>query len=169
MKLRKCSEVIGIVFILFLGTILIFASVLFMFGASDYILKKQNVVNHASKYDANWGLRISDSCSEIYYVESDHGLRGEGWRYHVFSDKSESTIGLPTSENGDVIQISSGDSACAEIKQFLSKIYQKIEVPNEYQYSCDHGCWRLYQQQDGSRLLVLKDTCGYLFIVEELL
>lgn len=58
----------------------------------------------------------------------------------------------------DDIYVTSGVSNNSDIDAFLSRVYQTLDVPEEYHCSTTQNSWYHYQQQDGSILVIIEDS-----------
>lgn len=119
-------------------------------------------------YEINWGIQINANCPEVFYAESNHDARGEGWRYHIYKENSGNTIVQSKPEKKEKISIAQGFGEDNEVDALLSRLYQALDIPEEYHCSTVQNYWIHYQQQDGSSLVIIK-TESYFYIAEELL
>lgn len=166
---RKTVDIVSATLVILFGILLIFAWTLEMCGLHPHIFKEGNPSKKDDLYELNWGVHIDANSTEVFYSESDHDARGEGWRYHVYAEESGTALVQAESKKREAISITHGCGADYGVDTFLSGLYQELEIPEEYHCSTDKNYWAQYQKQDGSTLVIIKDSENTLFIAEELL
>ena len=76
---------------------------------------------------------------------------------------------VPRSNVEDEIYVTSGFGNNPVIDVFLSRVYQTLDVPEEYHCSTTQNSWYRFQQQDGSTLVVIEASGNYTYVAEQLI
>lgn len=76
---------------------------------------------------------------------------------------------VPRSNVEDEIYVTSGFGNNPVIDVFLSRVYQTLDVPEEYRCSTAQNSWYRFQQQDGSTLVVIEASGNYTYVAEQLI
>ena len=163
---QRIVDIFFVTLTLLFSVFMIFTWMLNAFDVQFFFTKDDS--EQVGTYEINWGIQINANCSEVFYAESNHDARGEGWRYHIYKENSGNTIVQSKPEKKEKISITQGFGEDNEVDALLSRLYQALDIPEEYQCSTVQNYWIHYQQQDGSSLVIIK-TESYFYIAEELL
>lgn len=163
MRRQRIIDVFSVTLTIILSGLII---AICMFGMYQYIFGKETSSERCNTFKWNWGVEVNTSCSEIFHIESDHSGRGEGWRYYVYTGKTENALRIK--EKSD-ISVTHGFGEDIDIDTFLLGIYQELNIPEEYYCSTTKSNWIKFQKKDGSILVIVKEVGSSIFVVEKLL
>lgn len=141
---------------------------LFVNSDPEDLSENQAYLEAAELYQKEWNLNVS-ACKEVFFASSDHSAFGEGFRYAVL----EGTVTFPNTsfnEKGNEIFQTSGNEELSDAGFFLEDVYTALDVPDNYRLALPKCDWVLYEQGDGSKLLLAKlNEENLIYLAEQLL
>ena len=147
---------------------LLFASFLYIGPDSETASEDRAYLEAVEAYQKEWNLNIS-ACKEVFFASSDHRAFGEGFRYAVL-EGTAAFLDLPVNGKGADITQMFGNEASSDAGYFLEDVFTALDVPNEYRLALPKCEWVLYEQSDGSKLLLAKlDEENLIYLAEQLL
>ena len=141
-----------------------------LLGNSDpeNLSEDQAYLEAVEAYQKEWNVNIS-ACKEVFFASSDHRAFGEGFRYAVL-EGTAAFLDLPVNGKGADITQMFGNEASSDAGYFLEDVFTALDVPNEYRLALPKCEWVLYEQSDGSKLLLAKlDEENLIYLAEQLL